>query len=325
MTMDLLGTAGMTVGMKQFYSRRLLMRAKPRWVHIQFGDKNGIPKGGGRSLEWRTYTRPTVAATPGTLTEGTPPSETQLTIANVQATVVQYGAFTRHSELLSLQNFDPYIAQVTDVYGEHMADTLDILARNILVAGSTVQIANTAASRGAVGGTTAHRLTYAEIREVVGTLETQNALTFPELDNKYAAIIHPHVKADIFRDSDIIASFQNAYPRGGENPMASGQIGDFYGVRWFVTSNARIFGSEGASGANGYASLFLGRQAYGVVDYEAIGQRVIVKPVGSAGALDPLDQMGTIGWKAAFAAVRLNENFMVRVETTASGSNKEGV
>lgn len=312
MTMDLLGVAGMSVGMKQYYSKLLLERALPNFVHNQWGLKTGIPRNGGRSIEWRRYDRPSAATT--ALTEGTPPSETQLTIANVQATVNQYGAFTRHSEVLELQNFDPWISTETEMYGEHMADSLDILTRNVITAGTTVQYASTAASRGAVGGSTSFRMSYAEIREAVATLRNQNAK--PIVDNKLIGIIHPHTEAEMFADSDIITSFQQAYPRGPENPLAKGEIGDFYGVRWVVTSNARVFASQGASGADVYATLILGRQAYGVVDYEAMGARVIVKPVGSAGALDPLDQMGTIGWKAAHACARLNENFMVRIEHT---------
>ena len=149
--MDLLGAAGMTNGMKQTYSRRLLERAVPNFVHAGHGLKDGLPRNGGRSIEWRRYTRPGARTT--ALTEGTPPTSLQLTIANVQATIDQYGGFSRHSEVLSLQNFDPFIAQWTDMWAENMGDTIDILARNIMVGGTNVQFANTAASRGAVGGT----------------------------------------------------------------------------------------------------------------------------------------------------------------------------
>lgn len=312
MALDLLGTAGMTVGMKQFYSRMLLDRAVPNFVHAGWGTKEGIPRNGGRSLEFRRYERPSAATT--ALVEGTPPAITNLTIANVQATISQYGAFNSHSEVLALQNFDPFIASWTEMWGEHMGDTVDILARNILTAGTTVQIASTVASRGAVGGTTAHRLTYSEIREGVATLQNANAK--PVTDNKYIGIIHPHTQAEMFADSDILTSFQNAYVRGPENPLAKGEIGDFYGVRWLVTSNARIFGSQGASGADVYATTIFGRQFYGEIDYQAMGSRIIVKPVGSAGGLDPLDQMGTHGWKTAYVAVRLNEAFGLRIEHT---------
>ena len=316
MAMDLLGTAGMTNSMKQLYARALLERAKPNFVHMGYGRKDGIPRNGGRSIEWRRYERPSAATT--ALTEGTPPAETQLTVSNVQATVNQYGAFTRHSEALSLQNFDPYIGSVTEMYAEHLADTLDIVTRNVLIAGTTVQIASTVASRGAVGGTTAHRITFAEVRESLATLESNDAK--PVVDNKFIGIIHPYTKHDLFGDSDIINSFQNAYTRGPDNPLASGEIGDFYGIRWLIPSNARVFGSQGASGGDVYATLIMGRGYYGEVDYEAgeLGQRVIVKAIGSAGGMDPLDQMGTAGWKAALAVARLNENFAVRIEHTAS-------
>ncbi len=50
--MDLLGTAGMTVGMKQFYSRQLLERAVPNFIHVGHGVQDGIPRNNGRSLEW---------------------------------------------------------------------------------------------------------------------------------------------------------------------------------------------------------------------------------------------------------------------------------
>ena len=40
----------------------------------------------------------------------------------------------------------------------------------------------------------------------------------------------------------------------------------------------------------------------------------IVKPLGSAGSSDPLDQRETSGWKASLTAVILNDAFMVRIE-----------
>ena len=185
--MDLLGVAGMTVGMKQFYSRKLLDRAVPNFVHVGWGLKDGIPRNNGRSIEFRRYERPAAATT--ALTEGTPPTQTLLTIANVQATIDQYGAYNYHSEVLELQNYDPYIGSWTEMWSEHMADSLDTIARNVMTAGTSVQIASTVASRGAIGGTTAHRITYAEIREMVATLRSNDAK--PIVDNKFLGIIHP--------------------------------------------------------------------------------------------------------------------------------------
>ena len=316
MAMDLLGTAGMSNGMKQFYSRDLLERTIPLTLFLRFADrKTGIPRNQGRSLEWRRYERAVTSVSPTALTEGTPPSETQLTISNVQATVNQYGAFTRHSEVLDLQNYDPYIGSVTEQYAEHMALTLDTVVRNIIVAGTTVQYVAGKGSRGDIGATTGDRISYAEIREIVSTLRGNNVP--PVEDGKFIGVMHPHTEYDLFADSDVLTSFQNAYERGRSNPIVAGEVKDFHGVRWFVTTQARIFGSLGLSGADVYSTLVFGRQAYAAVDYAAMGARVIVKPVGSAGALDPLSQMGTVGWKAAMAAAILDQNRIVRLEHTA--------
>jgi hypothetical protein len=43
--------------------------------------------------------------------------------------------------------------------------------------------------------------------------------------------------------------------------------------------------------------------------------RIIVKPLGSSGSDDPLEQRGTIGWKVPFfACAVLRDDFIVRIE-----------
>jgi len=43
-----------------------------------------------------------------------------------------------------------------------------------------------------------------------------------------------------------------------------------------------------------------------------------VKPLGSGGSSDPLNQRGTVGWKAFKTAKILVQQYMVRVESTAT-------
>ena len=40
--------------------------------------------------------------------------------------------------------------------------------------------------------------------------------------------------------------------------------------------------------------------------------------LGSSGALDPLDQFGTIGWKAIAGCAILNEAWLIRMESVAT-------
>ncbi|HPK16310.1 MAG TPA: N4-gp56 family major capsid protein [Clostridia bacterium] len=74
------------------------------------------------------------------------------------------------------------------------------------------------------------------------------------------------------------------------------------------------------SAADVHFSLVFGKDAYGVVDLEGRGaMQSIVKPRGSAGADDPLDQRSTVGAKVpAYAAKILNDLWLVRIEHGAS-------
>jgi len=88
------------------------------------------------------------------------------------------------------------------------------------------------------------------------------------------------------------------------------------------TTEAKIFEKAGSASKDVYATLVLGADAYGVTEVEGGGLQHIAKPLGSAGTSDPLDQRATAGWKAIKVAERLVEQFMVRIESKSSFSDK---
>ncbi len=315
MSTERIGLNGMTTENRQWYDSLLLERAVPAFVHQRWALRRPIPARGGNSIEFRRLEAIGVSTT--ALVEGTPPSATNVTVTAIAVTVQQYGQFTYHSEVLATQGKDPIVSEIMEAYGEAAGDALDQIVRNVIVAGTTVQFASTGTSRGDLGS--GMRMSFAEIREAVSTLARNNAKTI--VDNKYIVIHHSDTTRDLFADSDIVTTFQNAGERSGGNPLITGEIGDLYKSRFIETTNARIFSSEGLSGADVYATMFLGRQAYGVSEFNRHTLRSYIKPVGSGGTQDPLNQFGTVGWKASLAAVRLNEAFMVRVEHTTTRSN----
>ena len=69
-----------------------------------------------------------------------------------------------------------------------------------------------------------------------------------------------------------------------------------------------------------HATLIFGADAYGVVDVAGAGaMETIIKPRGSAGTTDPLDQRSTVGAKvAAYAAKVLNPLWLVKIEHCVS-------
>lgn len=81
-------------------------------------------------------------------------------------------------------------------------------------------------------------------------------------------------------------------------------------------------GEGGANGCAVYGCLFVGKGAYGVVDLSE-GTEVIVKPRGSSGTADPLDQRSSVGWKGVHAAAILYDEYIVRVECGSSYSEED--
>lgn len=69
-----------------------------------------------------------------------------------------------------------------------------------------------------------------------------------------------------------------------------------------------------------HSTLIFGKDAYGVVDVAGSSAlQIIIKPHGSAGTQDPLDQRATVGAKvAAYTAVILNELWLLRIEHAVS-------
>lgn len=169
-----------------------------------------------------------------------------------------------------------------------MANSHDQLTRNVVNAGSTVQYASTAASRGAVAS--GMYLNSAELREAIATLKGADAPKFG--DNTYVCIIHPDTEQDLFNDSNIVNAFSYAANRGPSNPLATGELGNYLGVKFVTTSNSQVV-STGLSLGNGptdvYLTVMFGKGYYGEVDLSAMTSEIIYHEPGSSGALnDPL-------------------------------------
>ena len=69
---------------------------------------------------------------------------------------------------------------------------------------------------------------------------------------------------------------------------------DYLGIRFFVTSNARVFTTAGLSLSEVYATMLIGNEAYGVSELDAQNGRIFYKGVGSAGHVDPIDQLWSV-------------------------------
>ena len=318
-TTDTVATTGnsLSAAMKIYYSNYLIDLAEPLLVHDQFGQKHPIPKGRGKTIEFRKYDPLPKLTTP--LTEGVTPNGQKLSLKKLTATVAQYGGYVELSDILMLTAIDDQLIQATKLLGSQAGRTLDTITREVLAGGTNVQYAEGQVSARAslVGGSATpsanHYLTVKAIQMAVRTLKRMNA---PKINGNYVAIVHPDVVFDLMRDPE----WQAPHNYVDTENIYSGEIGRIAGVRFVETTEAKIFEGAGASSRDVYATLVLGEDAYGVTELTGGGLQHIVKQLGSGGSTDPLDQRATAGWKATKVAERLVEPYMVRIETTSSYS-----
>ena len=295
--------------MKTFYNTTLIKKAQPLLVHAQFGDKVGIPKNGGKTIEFRQFSPFQKALTP--LTEGVTPDGVLLNVTPITQTLLEYGAYTTVSDILEMTAVDNIIVETTELHANAMGLTLDTIVRNELVANSTnvIYAKNASGTRATSRSdiTAAHKITRELVAEAAAFLKKMNA---PKIDGSYIAIVDPSVECDLITSQGWIdvQQYSNA------TQIFEGEIGKLYGVRFVVTTEAAT-NTDGASGATVHVCLFLGKGAYKVIDVGGAGARIIVKSKGSGGTADPLDQRSTIGWKIPlFGAKIVIPEYIVRVE-----------
>lgn len=320
-------SAGLSPEMRIYYDKNVLRMAKPRLVHHQFGQKRSIPKGGGKDIQFRRFVALPKALTP--LTEGiTPPGQT-LEMLTVDAKVKQYGDYVPLTDVVQLTLPDNMLVEATDLCGSQGGQTLDTVVRDILHTGTNVFYAAKINADGTTTEITSRaaltkdcRLTTDMVDQVVAFLRAQNAPKDEE--GYYVSIIHPYAAYDVMHDENWRKPREYCDPQ----KIYRGEIGEYGGVRFIDSSEAKIYKDETCpDGLAVFGTLFLAdQQAYGCIDIEGqeAGEnlRVIVKPIGSSGAADPLDQRGSCGWKAMDTAAILVENYMVRVESCSVYSDK---
>ncbi|GAC1468375.1 MAG: hypothetical protein NVSMB70_13650 [Chamaesiphon sp.] len=166
------------------------------------------------------------------------------------------------------------------------------------------------------------RLTGLEVRKALRKLRNNNAREFA--DGTYHAIIHPDTETDLLADPNVQSILQFVVPRGDNHPLIKGSVPQIYGVSFFRTANAKVYASLALSGADSYGTLVFGEDSYIVSKFSLQNVRSIIKPPGTGGPIDALDQYGSIGWKASATAGVLNTNAILRIESTASYSANYG-
>lgn len=298
----------LTAEQKTFYDRTLLSRLLPNLTFLKYGQKRPMPKNEGDTINFRRFNSLDVPA--ASLTEGVTPDGDNLSITAVTATVAQEGNWVRLSDKISMVGIDPVLTESAALMGENAAKTLETRCADVIFKGTSQQFAGGAASAAAIAA--GKVVNSEEIKKAVRTLRNNNAK--PLEGGYYIGFCDPSVAYDLQNDS----LWQDISKYNGAENIMKGEIGRIHGVRFILTTMCPTDATTATAGTL-HKTLIVGKDAYGVVDVNGASKpEIIIKPTGSAGTEDPLNQRASVGWKAMAVTVRLQELAMVCIQSMAS-------
>ena len=247
----------------------------------------------------------------------------KITREEVEYSVAHYGDYIVYTDELDLYDLDNIQSSFLNILGDQADLTIDTIRRDTLRGGTNVVFADGSADRAAVAAG-AKKLTAKDYATMAVKLKNQRARKFKKvitgttavgttpIRSAYLGIISP----EITEENRTLNGWKNVEEYANYSAAITeevGSIGDFRCLE--STNNAPVV--EG--GKNVYISYFFGEDAYATTTLRGKGGiKTIVKPLGSAGAEDPLDQYGTIGWKAIAGCAILNQAWLIRAESSAS-------
>lgn len=307
-----------------FYDKTLLMRAVPAFIHARWAQVRDIPrKAGTATIKFRRYGNLSAATT--ALSEGVTPTGSQLSVTDITATVAQYGDFVTITDVLDYESEDPILMETAEILGDQMGDTIDQITRDILAAGTSVFYAGTGnVARADVA--TGDNITDVLVKKAVRLLKNNKAKKITRMINAdtginttpinaaFIGLVHPNTTYDLKG----VTGFVPVEKYASTKQAMSDEIGAVDEVRFVESPNAKVFTGAGTAGIDVYGTVIFGAEAYGTTRVSGEAVKNIVKPLGSAGTDDPLDQRATSGWKITFVAKILNNDFITRIEHAVS-------
>lgn len=318
-------------GIQAFYDKNLLMRSVAYFVHDKFGQARSLPTKSSETIKFRRYSNLAAATTP--LTEGVTPSGSQLAVTDITASVIQYGDFVTLTDKIQMHVEDNVVKEATDILGDQAGLTLDTVWRDAIIpnlANSSIYtVAGASTTEGALVAAdiiTAKALDVAILslknnlaKKFTSVISGSTAVGTSPIRAAYMAIVHP----DVVYDLESITGFKHTSEYASQGDIMEGEVGSYKDIRFIETTQAYINTDGGSGTVDTYHTAVFGQEAYGVVSVRGKQKMdVYVKPLGSGGTSDPIDQRSTVGWKASTVAKILNDAYAVGVISSSSqGSN----
>lgn len=326
--------------------RDMLKHAEPIKVISSFGSNKPVPKNKTDTVVFRralpidagTNGAPSVTASNYLLQEGVTPAARSIVYQDVQVTLQQYGVLMKISSKAENLYEDDIPADMVKLVGEHMATIEELISYGVVRGGTSVVYAN-GTDRTAVNTS----ISVNRLRQCARNLEAAHASRVTErlsgsvnyatspVSPAYLVFVHTDLEADIRQLSGFIP--KEKYGQAKE--AHEREIGAMEQFRFITSPYFKPFLSGGgtvsagaflsAGGTTGttadvYPVMVIAQEAWGQVALKGMDAiQPIYLPAKQITHANPMGQFGYVGANFWKNAVRLNENWMVRLECAASG------
>ena len=312
--------------------KQALRHAQPTLVLSMGAKKFSMPQNDTKTLRCRRAVPYSAATT--ALTEGAAPTATALDYVEVDLDLLQYGAFTRVTDILVDLHTTPVLSDINQLNAEQAAKTKESLLWGILQ-GATVTYWSGGSSTVSVDESISVSLQHKAVR----TLNANKAKKFTSIvtggvkqgtfpvEASYIAFAHTDLESDIRS----MNGFVPVSRYGSQKPVHEMELGTVDSVRYVLSADLSPQLAAGAAvAATGlisaasvnvdvYSVVFVGMDAYGCLNLAGKGVFTpVVVPVGQPSISDPLGQQGSVGWKMYSAETILNSDWIVVVECGAT-------
>jgi len=312
--------------------KQALKHAQPTLVLSMGAKKFSMPQNDTKTLRCRRAVPYSAATT--ALTEGAAPTATALDYVEVDLDLLQYGAFTRVTDILVDLHTTPVLSDINQLNAEQAAKTKESLLWGILQ-GATVTYWSGGSSTVSVDESISVNLQHKAVR----TLNANKAKKFTSIvtggvkqgtfpvEASYIAFAHTDLESDIRS----MNGFVPVSRYGSQKPVHEMELGTVDSVRYVLSADlspqlaagaaVAATGLISAASANVdvYSVVFVGMDAYGCLNLAGKGVFTpVVVPVGQPSISDPLGQQGSVGWKMYSAETILNSDWIVVVECGAT-------
>jgi N4-gp56 family major capsid protein len=306
---------------------QMLAHAEPIIVLQKMGAVKPVPKNKGENVKFRRPKPWAVGVTP--LQEGVTPSATAIQYEDVSVVLNEFGAYVEITDKIQDLHEDPVLNDQMMLAGENAAETLEVVLYNVLKGGTSVKYAG-----GTDRASVASKLTLPFQQEAVRNLHGNRAkkitsilspstnISTKPVEASFVAFAHTDLETDI----RAMSGFTPVAQYGSRQPLCPEELGTVENVRYVLSPLFVSWPDVGvAVGTTGlktsgtkidvYPVLYVGKEAFGSTPLKGMSSSEIkVLRPGEARGGDPLGQRGSVGWKAWFQGVRLNEAWMRRVE-----------